>query len=301
MKLNPKLSTNRCTLVTQSGYAEVIVNMINRWNIRKGFDDRVTLDEINDDLSDPSIYYWLCGNPDQPIGVMTASIEGECLLGEFPYLQDDADLATVRALLAMAKIEADKLALPLEITVPRGQSLELHSMQLLGLVRGRLVYRMKLADTVLRAIPYPVWPSNSRVKLVANANPDLIVEIWKSCFRDQYREGFLTVEALLEQRKTNQYHSEDQVLLFVNEQPAGMSQTTLSDKIGWIEFIGITPCSRGLGLGKNLTLYCCQSLMRRGAIAIYLGVDSLNLYNPLNIYRKIGFVIEQSWQRFKVT
>jgi GNAT superfamily N-acetyltransferase len=275
--------------------------MINDWNIRKGFDDRVTLDEINDDLSDPSIYYWLCGNPDRPIGVMTASIEGECLLAEFPYLQDDTDLTAVRALLAMAKIEADKLALPLEITVSHAQSQELHSMQRLGLVKSRLVYRMKLAGAMLRTLPDPVWPSNCRIKLVVNANPNLLVETWGSCFREQYREGFLAVETLLEQRKSNQYHAEDQVLLLVNERPAGMSQTTLSDNIGWIEYVGITPCSRGLGLGKNLALYCCQSLMRRGAIAIYLGVDSLNLYNPLNIYRKIGFVIEQSWQRFKVT
>lgn len=289
--------SKQCHVVTAE-WVDAIVALGN--SARAGWDEHepFAADELVDDLEDDDTRFWACGSPGHLDGFLFATVEGECLLCEFPYLNSLGDLETTQTLLLNAEDEAKRLGVPLEITIPMQQVGEQQVLAGLGFKPSRVVHRMLLSSHTLDRLPVPSWPPSRQIHTFENPDTLQLLDVWRRCFGDQYRENFLSEKQLLEQRARPNYHPTDQMLILLDNVVIGMSQTNLTGDIGWIDYVGILAAHRGLGYGRNMTLHLCHSLASRGAVEIRLGVDTFNPYFALRVYERIGFVTEQAWQRF---
>lgn len=80
--------------------------------------------------------------------------------------------------------------------------------------------------------------------------------------------------------------------------PIGFCRISLHEARGEVEFVGVSPERRGLGLGRELLRWGIGELRSRGAATIYLSVEAENEL-ALGLYERTGFERVQEWPRWQ--
>lgn len=138
------------------------------------------------------------------------------------------------------------------------------------------------------------------VKMKRNIIFSSISEENKIHFKEVHNKGFLyspngailTDEQIDEMLQENDDKHNLVKICYLNNEPVGIHESMLKEKIGWIEAIAISPKWQGKGFGKLLLKEAVSNLHQCGAEEIKLVVISSN-ERAYKFYLKYGFEVEK--------
>jgi mycothiol synthase len=151
--------------------------------------------------------------------------------------------------------------------------------------------------------PFPpaTWPAGVAVRTYDAADGTRVQELlddayagWDPHYVARTHDGWLAFMT---------GHDEfDPALWFLVERGGDLVACALhwkeSNRRGWVKDIVVRESERGRGLGKALLLHAFRAYADRGVERVGLKVDSTNPTGALQLYQRIGFVIDQrqgSW------
>jgi mycothiol synthase len=145
------------------------------------------------------------------------------------------------------------------------------------------------------------WPAGVDIRAYDGADSTRVQELlddacagWDPYYVARTHDGWLTFMT---------GHDEfDPALWFLVERGGDLAACALhwkeSNRRGWVKDIVVRESERGRGLGKALLLHAFRAYADRGVERVGLKVDSTNPTGALQLYQRVGFVIDQrqgSW------
>lgn len=132
-------------------------------------------------------------------------------------------------------------------------------------------------------------------------NPDLIA-LWHSAHQNSFSNHFGFTPRELEKWRELVLDSaldpKGVFLAFKNGEPVGFCQCNdeyAEENKGFINLLGVTHESQGLGIGEALLQTGISYCLTKGFDSVELNVDTGNESGALKLYEKVGFRPESSW------
>jgi ribosomal protein S18 acetylase RimI-like enzyme len=139
------------------------------------------------------------------------------------------------------------------------------------------------------------------IRAIDISNPDQVA-LWHKLHQNSFSKHFGFAPRELEKwRELVQDSATDPngvFFAFKNGEPVGFCQCNdeyLEDNRGFINLLGVTLESQGLGIGEALLQTGISYCITKGYDSVELNVDTGNESGALKLYEKVGFKAESSW------
>jgi ribosomal protein S18 acetylase RimI-like enzyme len=243
---------------------------------------------VETELATPNSDAWLALDDDGPVGFARLAPTQTLVLAARDPDVNDALLARAEAAgrargydhLIVYAVPEDE---PLWALVERS-----------AFVHDRDVLRMwRMLDGEL---PEPRWPEGVRVRTYEAADGEAVQALldaqygsWDESYVRMPHEDWLVF--------MTQHAEFDPALWFLVERDDDLVACALHwrehERRGWVKDIVVAERERGRGLGKALLYEAFRAYEARGADRVGLKVDSTNPTGALQLYEKVGFVVDQ--------
>lgn len=138
-------------------------------------------------------------------------------------------------------------------------------------------------------IPTPEWPEGVRVRTcVAGQNEPIFYRTLEDAMEDHWGHIPLSYEEWIERRKRSTFDPTLWFLAEENGEPAGAAICSISEEIGWVDYLGVRAPWRRKGLGMALLLHAAREFRHRGLRKMALGVDSDSPTGATRLYERAG-------------
>jgi mycothiol synthase len=189
----------------------------------------------------------------------------------------------------------------LELAVPPGNAGALACAQALGFHYHSSLWLMEL-DPVTQVVP-PTFPAGFSTRTLQRGDDEpQFVELFNAAFASHPSPITLSLDAVRHVHALPHFDPATILLVFAPGviDPIAFSRVEFPESPGAqgeIDFIGVLPAYRGIGLGRDLLRQGVATLRDRGAGTITLNVEARNT-NALALYERNGFRRAQEWPRW---
>jgi mycothiol synthase len=144
------------------------------------------------------------------------------------------------------------------------------------------------------SLPAPEWPDNIYVRAcMPDQDEHLFYTTLEESMADHWGHIPTDFDAWLERRKRGSFDPSLWFLALDGDEPAGAAICTVSDGVGWVDYLGVRAPWRRHGLGMALLRHSAREFRGRNLDRMALGVDSDSLTGATRLYERAGMHIAQ--------
>lgn len=199
------------------------------------------------------------------------------------------------------RLAAERGEAPLALALPHDNLGAQRFLESLEYAYHHSLWRMRFASN--DPLPEPPLPAEVFVRSYAHEDLEPYVALFNAAFADHPTPLSLTVDLAQRAHSREGFDPED-ILLAVRAadgQLVGFCRIVIEPgeegPEGEVVVLGVIPSMRGRGVGRRLLTWGVQRARGKGAANVFLAVEGDN-EKALNLYRSVGFVLEEEWPRW---
>jgi len=164
-----------------------------------------------------------------------------------------------------------------------------------GFAPVRHFFQMRIPLASVAASDTPLPPGATLRPFEPGADDEGIFSAFRESFADHWGNADPDAGVWWRENRDDPASGYDPTLWLVVEAAGAIAgfavcreQEENEQRIGWVSLVGVTPRSRGMGLGETLLRAALLEFQRRGLAEAALSVDVDNSSGALRLYEKVG-------------
>lgn len=160
-------------------------------------------------------------------------------------------------------------------------------------------YFLRMEAALEDELPEPEWPQGVTVRTCEVETDQLLMyETMEEAMADHW--GFVprTWDEWIDRRKGSTWDPSLWFLAMENEAPVGGAVCSVSERIGWVDDLGVRSSGRRKGLGMALLRHAAREFANRGLNRMALGVDSESPTGATRLYERAGMHVAQRYATY---